>query len=99
MSHFNISTTFSTLCWFSLFTSVTLVKVTNHSFPVRYKATINTRAVQIKFFHYFYKSYISNVSFNLYLFKRAIFDVMECLLTLINGVTLLKPFMTGYSFP
>ena len=48
---FYISTTFSILCWFSLFASVTLVKVANHSFSVRYKATINTRAVQIKFFH------------------------------------------------
>lgn len=51
MSPFYISTTFSILCWFSLFASVTLVKVANHSFSVRYKATINTRAVQIKFFH------------------------------------------------
>ena len=62
---------------FSLFyclRSVTLVKVTDQNFY--YKIRINIRAIQSIFCHYFYGNYTSNVNFNLYLFKKAIFDVM-----------------------
>ena len=71
---FYISATFYILCLFYCLVSVTLVKITDQNFY--YKARINIRAIQIIFCQYFYGNYTPNVSFNLYLFKRAIFDVI-----------------------
>ena len=71
---FYISATFYILCFFYCLVSVTLVKITDQNFY--YKARINIRAIQIIFCQYFYGNYTPNVSFNLYLFKRAIFDVI-----------------------
>ena len=74
MQSFYISATVYILCLFYYLVSVTLVKVTDQIFD--YKAGINIRAIQIIFRHFFHEKYTSNVRFNLYLFKRDIFDVI-----------------------
>ena len=74
IQYFYITATLYILCLFFCLVSVTLVKITDQNFY--YKARINIRAIQIIFCHYFYENVTSNVKFNLYLFKRAIFDVI-----------------------
>ena len=76
MQSFHISATFYILCLFYCLVFVTLVKVTDQNCYVHYKARINISAIQIIFFHYFHENYISDVSFNLYLFKGGVFDVI-----------------------
>ena len=53
-----------------------LVKVTDQNFHVYCKRRINIRAIQIIFCDYVCEDYNSNVTFNLYLFKRTIIDVV-----------------------
>ena len=56
--------------------SVLLARVTDQIFYIYCKASLNIRTILIIFCQYFYGNSIFNVSFNVYLFKRAIFDVM-----------------------
>ena len=74
MQSFYINGCFYTLCFFYCLVSITLVKVTGQNFY--YKARINIRAIQIILCHCFYENYTSNIRFDLYLFKRAIFYVI-----------------------
>ena len=76
MQSFYISATFFILCLFYCLVSVTLVRVTDQNFYIYNKASLNIRTILIIFCQYFYGNNIFNVSFNMCLFKRVIFDVM-----------------------
>ena len=76
MQSFYIGATFFILCLFYCLVPVVLVRVIEQNFYIYYKTSLNIRTLQIIFCHYVYGNYISNLSFNLYLLKRAIFDAM-----------------------
>ena len=96
MQFFYVSATLFILCLFYCLVSVTLVRVTDQNFYIYNKASLNIRTILIIVCEYFYGKNIFNISFNVCLFKRAIFDVLQCLLILNNGVHVLEHFMAGY---
>ena len=73
---FFISATLFILCLYYCLVSVTLVRVTDQIVYIYCKASLNIRTILIIFCQYFYGNNIFNVSFNMCLFKRVIFDVM-----------------------
>ena len=96
MQFFYVSATFFILCLFYCLLSVTLLRVADQNFYIYNKASLKIRTILIIFCQYFYGNNIFNISFNVCLFKRAIFDVLQCLLILNNGVHVLEHFMAGY---
>ena len=89
-----ICTSFIILCLFFCSAFIALLQVIKLTFNVYSIKRINLRIFQIIFCYYFYENNsISNNSSNLYLFKRVTFDVMWCLLILINGVQALEDFI------
>ena len=76
MQSFYVSTTFFIMCLFYCLVFAALVRVPDQNFYIYYKASLNIRTIQFILCHYFHGNYISNVSFDLYLFKRAIFDAI-----------------------
>ena len=64
------------LCLFYCLVSLTLVRFTDQNVYIYYKGSLNIRTILNIFCQYFYGNSIFNVSLNVCLFKRAIFDVM-----------------------
>ena len=93
-------TSFIIFCLFFCSAFITLLEVIKLTFNVYSIKRINLRIFQIIFYYYFYENNsISNNSFNLYLFKRVTFDVMWCLLILINGMQVLEDFIATFWKP